>query len=199
MPVETPGPDLYISDLNKAWPAGDETRSEGDDHLRNIKEALQNTFPGAGEAITRSFEDINRSAIPGGSNTVFWQATPPAGWTRVTGVSVPGALRLVTDGESGGGAGGYNDPFNMTGADVPRHTHGNSGSTSIAQGPGDSVWCSNGDAANIIRLAVGSNYTAYSQSRHTHAYGATTLFNNGPDSWRPYYVDVIMCVRDTNL
>lgn len=35
----------YISELNTANPTGSDLRSEGDNHLRLIKEVLQNTFP----------------------------------------------------------------------------------------------------------------------------------------------------------
>jgi hypothetical protein len=36
----------YLGDLNPAWPTGAESKSEGDDHIRNTKLALQNSFPG---------------------------------------------------------------------------------------------------------------------------------------------------------
>jgi hypothetical protein len=37
----------YISDLDKTWPLFTDPRSQGDDHLRYIKNVLKNTFPGA--------------------------------------------------------------------------------------------------------------------------------------------------------
>lgn len=41
----------YINDLNSSNPIGGDPRSEGDDHLRNIKAAVKATFPGlAGRA-----------------------------------------------------------------------------------------------------------------------------------------------------
>ena len=43
MAVETVN---YIADFNQAYPAGSEARAEGDDHIRNLKKALQQTFPG---------------------------------------------------------------------------------------------------------------------------------------------------------
>ena len=39
----------FISDLVPTNPTGLDPRSEGDDHLRLIKEVLQNTFTGTGE------------------------------------------------------------------------------------------------------------------------------------------------------
>ncbi|SDC65508.1 hypothetical protein SAMN05428966_10251 [Massilia sp. PDC64] len=41
----------YIGDLNPAFPTGSEPKSQGDDHLRNIKIALQNSFPGFAGAV----------------------------------------------------------------------------------------------------------------------------------------------------
>lgn len=43
MPLETP---TYIDDLTVTNPAVNDARSEGDDHLRNLKTAIKNTFPG---------------------------------------------------------------------------------------------------------------------------------------------------------
>jgi hypothetical protein len=42
MPVETGD---EIQDLNPDWPAGTEPKSQGDDHLRKIKQCLKNSFP----------------------------------------------------------------------------------------------------------------------------------------------------------
>jgi hypothetical protein len=42
MGLENP---TYIEDLNATWPLGTDPRSEGDDHIRNIKAALQASFP----------------------------------------------------------------------------------------------------------------------------------------------------------
>lgn len=44
MGVESPVD--YIDDLNSALPAAGDARSEGDDHIRNIKKAVKQTFPG---------------------------------------------------------------------------------------------------------------------------------------------------------
>lgn len=38
---------VYVNDLNASNPTATDPKSEGDDHLRNIKTALLNTFPGA--------------------------------------------------------------------------------------------------------------------------------------------------------
>ncbi len=195
MPLEPGGPDKYISDLNKDWPLGTDSRTTSDDHHRLVKEILQNSFPGWNGPVTRSRENINQGSVPQGSVTIFYQATPPAGWQRITGISTGLSLRLVSDAESGGGGGGVDDPFEMGGSQVPQHFHGNSQDTGPPIGSGDIVWCSNGATQNIIRLAAGSNYTAYSNSQHIHKYGANTGFNSGPGTWRPRYFNVILCSR----
>lgn len=46
MGIETATPG-YISDLDKTWPLGNDPRSQGDDHIRFIKNVLKNVFPGA--------------------------------------------------------------------------------------------------------------------------------------------------------
>lgn len=48
MSVETV---INIGDLNPAWPGGAEAKSQGDDHLRNIKAALRQSFAGFAGAI----------------------------------------------------------------------------------------------------------------------------------------------------
>jgi len=48
MPVESV---TYVDDLVPAYPAGTEPEKEGDNHLRNIKQGLKNTFPNADKAF----------------------------------------------------------------------------------------------------------------------------------------------------
>ncbi len=58
MPVESV---TYISDLNPSNPLGTgEPKSFGDDHMRNIKLALKNTFPNITGAATPSHTELNR-------------------------------------------------------------------------------------------------------------------------------------------
>ena len=37
-----------IEDLDPNWPLGDDPVSQGDDHIRNIKKAVQGSFPNLG-------------------------------------------------------------------------------------------------------------------------------------------------------
>jgi hypothetical protein len=49
-----------ISDLDQNNPAGGDSISEGDDHIRNIKRALKDTFPNITEEVTATADDINK-------------------------------------------------------------------------------------------------------------------------------------------
>ena len=50
----------YITDLDKTYPAAGDNISEGDDHIRNIKKALENSFTGfTGAACTATEAELN--------------------------------------------------------------------------------------------------------------------------------------------
>ena len=42
----------YINDLDVNNPSGGDSISEGDDHIRNIKKSIKNTFPNVNEPVT---------------------------------------------------------------------------------------------------------------------------------------------------
>jgi hypothetical protein len=52
----------YISDLNASNPAAGDAKSEGDDHIRNIKTGIKNTFPNVNAAVSATDEDLSRMA-----------------------------------------------------------------------------------------------------------------------------------------
>ena len=49
----------YISDLNATYPAAGDNPNEGDDHLRNLKSGLKNTFPNVTGAVTVTHTELN--------------------------------------------------------------------------------------------------------------------------------------------
>jgi hypothetical protein len=49
-----------ISDLDINNPAGGDSISEGDDHIRNIKRAIKNTFPNITDPVTATQDEINK-------------------------------------------------------------------------------------------------------------------------------------------
>jgi hypothetical protein len=57
MPVETPVD--FISDLDKTSPNGSEKISDGDNHIRNIKKAITETFPNIDGEVTVGQDKLN--------------------------------------------------------------------------------------------------------------------------------------------
>lgn len=88
MPLENlEGPDVFVDDLNNAWPLGSDTPQEGDDHLRGIKNVLRNW---AGTYGNGPLSDLLTAAFAPLVHTHLWEditdkpATfPPAAHTHV--------------------------------------------------------------------------------------------------------------------
>lgn len=115
MSVETA---TYINTLVATNPLSTDARSDGDDHLRLVKQVLKNTFPSIAGAVTATQAELNYSVgvtsgiqaqldakapMPSGTNCLFYQAAAPLGWTQVT-TQNDKALRVVSG--VGGGSGG---------------------------------------------------------------------------------------------
>ena len=49
-----------INDLDVNNPSGGDSISEGDNHIRNIKKSIKNTFPNISEPVTATADEINR-------------------------------------------------------------------------------------------------------------------------------------------
>ncbi len=49
----------YIDDLNASYPAGTDVKSEGDNHIRNIKTALKNTFSAVAGEVTADHAELS--------------------------------------------------------------------------------------------------------------------------------------------
>lgn len=65
----------YIGDLNPVWPTPDDPKAAGDDHIRNVKKALRDCFPGFTGAVLLGGADT------GAANTyVLTPATPLPGY-----------------------------------------------------------------------------------------------------------------------
>jgi hypothetical protein len=58
MPIE--GQVNNIADLNPAYPQADDPVSQGDNHVRNIKKALKDTFPNIDGTVLPSDEELNQ-------------------------------------------------------------------------------------------------------------------------------------------
>lgn len=167
----------YISDLVITNPVGgSDPKSEGDDHIRNIKIAIKNTLPNVNGAITATQGELNLlvgkssgggtaiAPIPATTICLFQQTSAPTGWTKITSHNDK-ALRIVSGSVSSGGATGFTSVFGSgknTGAytlqtaDIPSHTHTatDAGHAHQQRGPDDSTELTNG---TLNGLAVGNN------------------------------------------
>lgn len=56
-----------IWDLNSANPAPGDNKSEGDDHIRNLKKAVKASFPNVNKAVTKSADALNQANRVAGS------------------------------------------------------------------------------------------------------------------------------------
>lgn len=132
-----------IESLDSSWPAGGDVKSQGDNHIRLLKAVMKATFPGVGgqgfaipiiaketelnflsgvtsniQAQLNAITGNTALIAPAGTRLVFFQASPPAGWTQLQ-ANNDSMLRVVNTG--GGGAGGSVSPITFASA----HTHTN--------------------------------------------------------------------------
>lgn len=56
MTVETV---TYIDDFNASYPDGGDSKSEGDNHIRNLKTGIKNTFQNINGAVTTTQDELN--------------------------------------------------------------------------------------------------------------------------------------------
>lgn len=148
MAVEYP---VTINEFNEAWPDGLDSKSQGDDHIRNIKGALKRTFPNVQGVSTISHHRLNELAKPGSISLpgmiIMWGssvASIPAGWKLCNGVGtisngtpvpnlvdrfVGGAGNLWSPGTTGGSIQHSHTTViqghALTVAQMPAHSHQN--------------------------------------------------------------------------
>lgn len=141
MGLEAPG---TIDTLNPSWPRGDEAASQGDDHLRLIKLALQLTFPNITEPVTATSAELNSPAIPVGI-IGLWSPVGgnpiPENWVLCDGNNNTPDLRqrfvmghdpaVTTQGELGGSADAVLPSHSHT-VSSGAHVHSVSGSAASA-------------------------------------------------------------------
>jgi len=126
MPLEydpqiVPPNEAYISDLIEDWPEGTDYPSDGDDHIRGIKNVLKLTFPLLDGPVRLTPDQLNYAAVfPKDTTCVFYQPTPPAGWVRVDPTTGTRML-IITSGEAGKEGGGPDAP--ELNNKVASHTH----------------------------------------------------------------------------
>ena len=154
-PIESPN-EAYINSLNPDWPTGADFPSDGDDHIRGIKNVLKQTFPNLTGPVTLTQDEINSGSklLESGTVCLFYQVNAPTGWTRVN-PTVGNRMVIVTG--VGAGEGGVDDPtFNNK---VPSHTH----STSVSAALGGAEPSVTGGAGTHTHTMTESGY-------HDHGY-----------------------------
>jgi len=156
MPVENPSIEYpnkaYINSLNPDWPSGSDFPSDGDDHIRGIKNVLKQTFPNLTGPVTLTQAEMNSGSklLGPGTTCLFYQNNAPTGWTRVN-PAVGNRMLIVTSG--GAGEGGVDDPlFNNK---VPYHNHAVVGGTDVQ----------NADHQHYVELAGGDHQHVYRSAR----------------------------------
>jgi hypothetical protein len=125
-------------------------------------------------------------AIPSGSKMLFIQDTVPTGWTLD--VSANDRVIRVVDVEASGGVEGGSwtisgisgDGHELSISEMPSHTHSIRGGTRIFDPSGFS------DTIGVSTVQSGATGGG---AAHTH-----TVSSDG--TWRPSYINAIICIRD---
>lgn len=91
----------YIEDLVQTNPLGTDGKSQGDNHLRLIKQVLKNQFPNLGSAaVTGTAAELNAAAAgatPEGG-IIMWSGTTaqvPTGWQLCNGIGTTNNLSIA--------------------------------------------------------------------------------------------------------
>lgn len=123
-----------------------------------------------------------------GTKVPFFQAVAPTGWTQDT--SVNDKVLRVVDSTGAGSGGSWTisgisvDGHALTSSEMPSHTHGLRGFGSFQSGGSKFGIEGGGPPDDTATNSTGSG------SAHTH--GLTI-----GSSWRPAYIDVIVCTRQS--
>jgi microcystin-dependent protein len=177
----------YIEDLVGSNPLGTDSKAQGDNHLRLIKNVLKNQFPSLGStAVTATAAELNDlidsfRGVPTGlislwSGTIL---TVPAGWALCDGVGgTPNLVNrfIIGTGTDAGGdvdvgdTGGFTDQAGttvsstvLTLAQIPAHTHPFTASIGNIQNGSD------GSGERVGPVATASNTgSAGSNQGHDH-------------------------------
>ncbi len=110
----------YISDLNEINPTSTDPVKQGDDHIRNIKKGLKNTFPNVNDAVTVTPAELNH--LDGAAENIQTQIHGRARGDRVI---------TAGNGLTGGGALWNDVTINHADTSTQPSQNSNSGTTII--------------------------------------------------------------------
>lgn len=182
------GSSKYISHLNNANPTGADNKSQGDDHIRGVKNVLLNSFPNVTGAVTATHTLLN-SILPAGTIMIFYQPAVPTGWTQVT-TKQDYMLRTVSG--VGSGNGGSDSP--ILNDKIPTHNHtASSNSTGAHTHTINHGSTDNGTLG--FRRSQSNLGTVNSGSSGSHSH-TITVNNNSGSNWTPKYIDVVIGIKD---
>ena len=216
MPLESA---TTIADLDESWPLGGDVTTQGDDHLRLLKQVLKDQFPGElgdgyNEVIFTTETELNYSvgltsniqeqfdaigdrldglegtlSAPQGTRMTFNQTAPPTGWTQDV-TEDNRMMRLVSSASAD--VGGTDSP--ILNDKVPAHNH-----PASVTDPGHvhkQSW----------NFQTGLDFDSFGQGARTTASGVNTaasvtgitvaVENNAGANWEPKYIDMIIGVKD---
>lgn len=152
----------YIEDLVETNPLGTDNKSQGDNHLRLVKQVLKNQFPNLGSAaVTATAAELNEAvaaSTPEGG-IIMWAGTTaqvPSGWQLCNGIGTTNNLSIsvpnltskfivgsITDsggtydiGDTGGSIdiSGTTEDHTLTVDEMPAHAHDSRYSNNTPQG-----------------------------------------------------------------
>jgi hypothetical protein len=185
----------YIEDLVGTNPTGSDDKNQGDNHLRLIKDVLQNQFPNLGDAaVTSSAAELNGSNMPTGMIMMWYgnSGNIPTGWILCDGTNSTPDLtsKFAYGGTTTGGTGGSNqiptattDGTTLTIAQIPSHRHRNDGMLILGAGTADLV----GGGSSVTN----DNFSDYEGGGGSHAHTMT----HSSTSNMPAYTIVVYIMK----
>jgi microcystin-dependent protein len=191
MGIENPTP-TYIDDLDASSPGATDPLSQADDHIRNIKRAVKQTFPNVSGAVTATDASLNllsglqsiadavypvgciyESTVATSPSTLF----PGTSWTAFgQGKMLVGLDPNDGDFNSTSDTGG-SKTVALTTSEMPQHNHSFSGSSGSA---GSHTHTISGTAASGGSHSHGTNLRhASTNATYTGITGSTTSVTSG--------------------
>lgn len=180
MPLEDLSGNKYIDDLNPDWPAGTDYPSDGDNHLRGIKNVLKKTFPALAGPVNLTQDMMNQSVLPRDTKLLFYASTPPLYWEREPNIEQYYGIKiLATTDTTGGQAVAGDDP--VLNNKVPNHKHVTAGYTNTTN-----ISHTHGMAASGSHSHTGWTDV---QGNHQHSLNGHTMGPGSPVSTGRGYFD----------